>query len=108
MIEPDNLFADIPSQLPEEMFTDLLSDGAFRLERIVSRGHTTPAGEWYDQAADEWVILLRGAAELLFEDEPGPVPLKPGDHLLIPARRRHRVHWTDPEQDTVWLALHRG
>ena len=25
---------------------------------------------------------------------------------LIPAHRRHRVEWTDPEAPTVWLALH--
>mgnify|MGYP003419902423 CR=1 FL=1 len=30
----------------------------------------------------------------------------PGDWLQIPARQRHRVTWTDPAQDTVWLAVH--
>ena len=24
----------------------------------------------------------------------------------IPAHRQHRVDWTDPEQDTIWLAVH--
>jgi len=26
--------------------------------------------------------------------------------VVIPARCRHRVEWTDPDQETVWLALH--
>jgi cupin 2 domain-containing protein len=30
----------------------------------------------------------------------------PGDWLEIPARCRHRVAWTDPNQETVWLAVH--
>lgn len=108
MSEPGNLFADIPADLPEELFTELLSGGGFRLERIVSRGHATPEGEWYDQENDEWVVLLRGAAQLVFGDDAAPVRLEPGDYLLIPAHRRHRVAWTDPERDTVWLALHGG
>jgi hypothetical protein len=31
------------------------------------------------------------------------VPL--GSHVNIPARQRHRVDWTDPDQPTVWLAV---
>lgn len=77
-----------------------------RLERIVSRGQATPDGEWYDQDANEWVVLLRGAAALRFEDEPEPRVLGPGDWLDIPAHRRHRVEWTAPDEPTIWLALH--
>jgi cupin 2 domain-containing protein len=32
--------------------------------------------------------------------------MRPGDHVQIPAHRRHRVAWTDPEQLTVWVAIH--
>jgi cupin 2 domain-containing protein len=102
----DNLFADIPAKIPEEIFQALLETGDFRLERIVSGGQATPPGQWYDQDTHEWVVLLRGGARLRFEDEPEPRVLSPGDHLLIPAHRRHRVEWTDPEAPTVWLALH--
>ena len=77
-----------------------------RLERIVSRGHRTPDGEWYDQEWDEWVVVLSGRATLLVEGEPEPIPLVPGDSLVLPAHVRHRVEWTDPAADTVWLALH--
>jgi cupin 2 domain-containing protein len=101
-----NLFAPIPSEATGEFFQVLLETGTFRLERIVSAGQATPPGEWYDQDTDEWVVLLTGGAGLRFEDEPAPRILAPGDHLLIPAHRRHRVEWTDPETPTVWLALH--
>jgi cupin 2 domain-containing protein len=102
----DNLFTPISPEVTEETFQVLLSTGNFRLERIVSTGQATPAGEWYDQDTHEWVALLSGAAGLRFEDEAEPRVLRPGDHLLIPAHRRHRVEWTAPEAPTVWLALH--
>jgi cupin 2 domain-containing protein len=101
-----NLFAPIPAQITEEIFQVLLSTAHFRLERIVSAGQATPPGEWYDQDTHEWVALLTGSAGLRFEDEPEPRVLSPGDYLLIPAHRRHRVEWTDPARPTVWLALH--
>jgi cupin 2 domain-containing protein len=101
-----NLFDPVPPGITEETFQVLLSTGNFRLERIVSRSQATPPGEWYDQEAHEWVALLSGSAGLRFEDEAEPRLLRPGDHLLIPAHRRHRVEWTDPGTPTVWLALH--
>ncbi len=101
-----NLFALIPPEIPEEIFQVLLDTGHFRLERIVSAGQATPIGEWYDQDRNEWVALLTGSAGLRFADEPEPRVLSPGDYLLIPAHRRHRVEWTDPVRPTVWLALH--
>jgi cupin 2 domain-containing protein len=101
-----NLFAPIPSEITAEIFQVLLSTAHFRLERIVSPGQATPPGEWYDQDTHEWVALLTGSAGLRFEDEPEPHVLAPGDYLLIPAHRRHRVEWTDPARPTVWLALH--
>ena len=39
-----NLYDNIPSQLPEELFTDLLKTDDFRVERIVSQGHASPEG----------------------------------------------------------------
>jgi cupin 2 domain-containing protein len=101
-----NLFTPIPPQITAEFFQVLLETNNFRLERIVSAGQATPPGEWYDQDTHEWVVLLTGSACLRFEAEPEPWVLAPGDHLLIPAHRRHRVEWTDPSQPTVWLALH--
>lgn len=101
-----NLFAGIPAELPAELLEVLAEGRAFRFERIVSRGHVTPAGEWYDQDRDEWVVLLSGAARLAFEGEADERVLASGDWLWIPAHARHRVAWTHPGEPSVWLALH--
>ena len=106
MTAADNLFQDLPgAPWPAERVDVLAQAPGLRLERIVSTGHVTPPGEWYEQATDEWVAVVRGSARLVFDDAP-PVALAAGDHILIPAHRRHRVDWTDPTQPTVWLALH--
>jgi cupin 2 domain-containing protein len=102
----NNLFAGIPGELSREISEMLLETPGVVLERIVSAGQATPPGEWYDQETHEWVVLLSGAAGLLFESEKQARVLGPGDYLLIPAHCRHRVEWTDPDQKTVWLALH--
>lgn len=101
-----NLFADLPESLPDELTDVLVRAAGARLERTVSLGHATPPGQWYDQDTQEWVVLLRGAASLRFEDEPEPRVLGPGDWVDIPAHRRHRVEWTARGEPTVWLALH--
>lgn len=109
MINPvRSIFVDVPENLPDELIEVLLEHTGFRLERIVSKGHASPPGFWYDQDKDEWVMLVSGNAELLFEGESEPCTLSSGDFILIPAHARHRVLWTDPENDTVWLALHFG
>jgi cupin 2 domain-containing protein len=105
MMAVHNLFSGIPSQLQEDLFTELLGTGTFRIERIVSRGQASPPGFWYDQETAEWVLLVSGSATLCFEDG-RLIDLKPGDHLLIPRHVRHRVERTDPEKETVWLAVH--
>lgn len=79
-----------------------------RVERIVSRGHTSPEGFWYDQDEEEWVTVLEGSARLALRGPDESIVLGPGDHLRIAAHRRHRVEWTDPARRTVWLALFHG
>jgi cupin 2 domain-containing protein len=100
-----NLFENIPAELPEELFEDLLARDGLRIERIVSRGHCSPPGFWYDQEENEWVVLLSGAARLAFEEGNQLVELSPGDCLEIPAHVRHRVDWTSGGEDAVWLAV---
>jgi len=112
----DNLFASIPSPKgtscgarstgKNEQFSNLLNRPGLRIERIVSTGQCSPDGFWYDQPEGEWVVVLQGQARLRFEDTPEPVRLNPGDFIDIAPHRRHRVEWTDPEQPTVWLAIH--
>jgi cupin 2 domain-containing protein len=101
-----NLLAALPRRLDAEQTTALVASGNVRIERIVSTGQASPPGFWYDQAWTEWVFLVSGSAGLLFEGEAEPRFLGPGDYLVIPAHRRHRVAWTDVEHPTVWLAVH--
>lgn len=98
-----NLFADCPSSGPTESFLPLLQSDTTCIERIVSNGHASPPGFWYDQPDDEWVMLSAGTAELAFEDGRHLI-MRPGDWVTIPARCRHRVESTGP--GTVWLAVH--
>jgi cupin 2 domain-containing protein len=106
MTTPSNLLADLPSQLPDELVQMLISAGNVRIERIVSHGHASRDGSWYDQDQHEWVVVLKGAARLRFED--GIVEMKPGDFINIPAHKKHRVEWTMPDEPTIWLAVHYG
>ncbi|MCG7588256.1 cupin domain-containing protein [Photobacterium sp. OFAV2-7] len=100
-----NLFDNIPAELPEEVFEDIVNTSSVRIERIISKGHTTPTDEWYDQDEHEWVVVLKGEARIMFEDGCREVYLKEGDHLNIPAHQRHQVSWTRPDQETIWLAV---
>lgn len=102
---PGNLFTAIPDNLPKELFETLFAQNSVKIERIISRGYATPSDEWYDQEWDEWVLLLQGTAQLVYEDSE-LIDLHPGDYLLIPAHTRHRVTWTAPDVDSIWLAVH--
>lgn len=101
-----NLFTDLPDASRDEVLHTLAEMPGMRLVRIVSAGQATPPDTWYDQPEAEWVVLLEGSAELRFEDEPAPRPLRRGDHILIPPHTRHRVESTSAEEPTIWLALH--
>lgn len=103
-----NLFAGLPVSLPDELTEVLCRSGGVRVERIVSRGHRSPPGFWYDQAESEFVLLVKGRAAVLFEGEPEPKVLEEGDWVEIKPHVRHRVEWTAPDQDTVWLAVFHG
>lgn len=90
----------------EEFVETLAAGQGVRIERIVSHGHTTPFDHWYDQEWDEFVLLVRGAARLLFADDGSTVAMASGDSLVIAAHRRHQVVWTSPDEPTYWLAVH--
>ena len=102
----NNLYSGIPDAIPAEIFDVLIDTGILRLERIVSRGQATPPGEWLLSPRQEWVVLLKGRAALLFENDPRLIELNPGDHVHIPVQTKHRVEWTSPDEETIWLALH--
>lgn len=96
-----NLFASLPEATVAELTEVLASIGEVRIERVVSYGQVTG---WYDQEEAEWVCLLRGAA-LLEWSGGAQQALDPGDWVLIPPHRRHRVAWTHPDEPTVWLCV---
>jgi len=98
-----NLFDAIPTEMNEELIETITGNKNVRIERIVSYGHASEEGFWYDQGEDEFVILLEGEAELEFEDD--TLRLKKGDYLTIKAHQKHRVKWTTPNQSTIWLAV---
>jgi cupin 2 domain-containing protein len=101
-----SLTADLPGALPEELITVLVQERGVRIERIVSRGHASPPGFWYDQDQAETVFVVAGAARLEIEGEPERT-LGAGDWVDLPAHLRHRVSWTAPDRETIWLAVFR-
>lgn len=100
-----NLFSNLPRPLPQELVDVLLENHNVRIERIVSTGHSSPKGFWYDQSEHEWVVVLQGEAKVRFAEKDEPIRLQAGDHINIPAHQKHRVEWTAPNESTVWLAV---
>jgi len=105
-MEIKNLFKKLPDPCRTEIFETILEDCSLRIERIISEGQATPAGQWFDQTWDEWVVLLQGSAGIQFEGDSNPLVLKPGDYIYIPAHKKHRVEWTNGNEKTIWLAVH--
>jgi cupin 2 domain-containing protein len=101
-----NLFHAAPGDKRQEIVTSLVDLPNLKIERIVSLGQKSPPGFWYDQPWAEWVVVLAGSAGLRFEDEAEVKALSEGDHILIPARVKHRVEWTAKDHATIWLAVH--
>ena len=104
-VDTKNIFSGIRNQSPEEIFETIIKTNQFKIERIISNGQSTDKEKWYDQDVDEWVILLKGSAGLQFESNK-EVIMKPGDYINIPAHQKHRVEWTDANEETIWLAIH--
>jgi len=102
-----NIFENITKDLDlseNELFDDILSNDKVQIQRIVSKGHTSPKEGWYNQKTNEWVIVLKGAAIIEFENK--EVTLNIGDYINIKAFTKHKVRWTDPDVETIWIAVH--
>ena len=99
-----NLFDYIPEVIESEITDILTESSSLRIERIISQGQSSPVNFWYDQEENEWVILLRGRAVLEFEDGDF-IHLDEGDYVNIPAHKKHRVEWSAPYEENVWLAV---
>lgn len=100
-----NILAGIPDAIGEELENILLEQGPVTVKRIISRGQSSPAEGWYDQADHEWVLVLAGEGLLAF-DNGEECAMGKGDYCFIPAHRKHRVKWTASDSNTIWLAIH--
>ncbi|MGI5911467.1 MAG: cupin domain-containing protein [Syntrophomonadaceae bacterium] len=101
-----NNILKLPNEIPDrEVSEALIPDRGILIERIISTGQSSPPGFWYEQERDEWVVLLQGEAELLWENG-RKLTLGPGDWVFISAGERHRVQWTSASPPCIWLAVH--
>jgi cupin 2 domain-containing protein len=100
-----NIFNDIPSNLSKEILDEIILTDKIRIERIISKGQTSPENFWYDQEENEWVIVIKGKSKLKIIDEDELIELNEGDYINIPSHKKHRVEWTDPEIETIRLAV---
>ena len=101
-----SLFENIPAELPVELLETICSTNSVKIVRIVSKGHASPEGFWYDQKHNEFVLVMQGSAGLKIEGEDDIVLLKAGDYVSIGSHVKHRVEWTDSSCETIWLAVH--
>tara|TARA_R110002074_G_scaffold251414_2_gene422945 strand:+ start:232 stop:552 length:321 start_codon:yes stop_codon:yes gene_type:complete len=103
-MKKENILSNIPNDIPEEIVENLAATNSIRIEKVISKGQSSPDDTWYDQHENEWILVVKGAGALVFENG-DEVSLTSGDYLNIPAHKRHRVSWTDPEEETIWLAV---
>ncbi len=124
----ENIFSKIPKDIPEELFEKIVESKDVKIERIISRGHTTKEGKWYNQDKNEFVIVLKGYAVIEYKDivkdkslsldsqrQTGErlmsvdygkkIKMNVGDYLIIPAHVEHRVLETSKKEETIWLAV---
>ena len=102
--DENNLFPGVPDKLDKELIEVLLQSENIKVERIVSKGHTSPETGWYDQLQNEWVVIIKGEALITFENK--EISLKEGSYINITAHTKHKVSWTHPQLETIWLAIH--
>jgi cupin 2 domain-containing protein len=103
MEKKGSFWHQIPACLPQEMIETIIKTDSIRIERIISQGHKSEPGFWYDQCENEWVMLLQGIATLEFEKD--SLQLLPGDYINIPAHCKHRIAATDDNLKTIWLTI---
>lgn len=105
-LQTGNLFRIDEARGDDERIDLLVTGSRLNVERIVSMGHASPDGFWYDDPRAEWVVLLSGAATLEFEADSTRHDMHAGDYVLIEPHCRHRVASTHPDEPSVWLAIY--
>jgi len=89
-------------KLPEidnEFFKTLLKHKNIEIKKIISNNLKTP--QTFIQKEDEFVVLLKGYAEIEIEGE--VKKLKAGDYLFIKSNTPHTLLKTNL---AIWLAIH--
>jgi len=104
-IQIENFYTGFKTNPLLENYIDVLNGNKFRLEKIISKGYKTPKTKWLSESVDEFVLLLKGKAEILFETGQ-IVELKEGDYLIIPSNTKHKVVKTSIRPLCYWLTIH--
>ncbi len=99
-----SLFSNIPHNLQKELIESLIQTKNCRIERIISKGQATPEGKWYCEKQNEFVLLIKGEADLLIKNKK-IITLRSGDYINIPSHVKHRVERTSKKEETIWLAV---
>lgn len=89
----------------EEIFEKIISEKNLTIERIISFGQKTDDDKWLYDNRNEWVLLLQGKAELLFEDGT-KLKMRKGDYVLIKSKTKHKVIFTSKSPPCIWLAIY--
>lgn len=95
-----NLFDNAAPPTTGERFETLLQCRNLLIERISSSAVIAPNN--YIQAQDEWVLLVRGTAEI--EIDGRTELLKSGDYVFLPVKTPHSVKKVS--DGALWLAIH--
>lgn len=82
-----------------ESFATLFENKNIKIEAI--RSHLSVPGKVYNQKQDEWVVLIRGNAQLKVDDT--VMQLKEGDFIFLPKHTSHQVLSTS--KDALWLGV---
>lgn len=94
-----NIYAIKNPKPDTEQFVTLHQNNGIKIEAI--RSYLLHPGEVYNQKEDEWVILIRGSAQLEVENK--ILTLREGDSLFLPKYTIHQVLSTS--EDALWLGV---
>lgn len=93
-----NIFKNIKFSSEGEVEEKIYEDEGIKVIRTMSLDQVTG---FYDQEELEIVFLLRGKAQIEYEDG-GRLDLGEGDSLVIRPHEIHKVSW---QEEAVWLCI---
>ncbi|QQE46311.1 nif11 domain/cupin domain protein [Peptoniphilus harei] len=93
-----NIFKNIKFSRDGEIEEKIYEDEGIKVLRTLSLDQVT---DFYDQDELEIVFLLKGKAQIEYEDG-SRLDLREGDSLVIRPHEVHRVSW---QERAVWLCI---